>query len=110
MIQPRRSDLRSLDFPFLAPLDLAEKAGRGHRVHVHREIGACDLRFQYLSQAIAPQVLRLKAIKVKAIVRFEEWMEKWNALKVVPVIVRYQNVSFHSAVAPPSRPAVMPGL
>src|SRR6185437_7718045 len=44
---------------------------------------------------------------MKTIVCFKKRMEKRNALNVIPVLVRHQHVSFHSAVAAPSRPAVM---
>src|SRR5271170_2097654 len=44
---------------------------------------------------------------MKMVLRFEEWLEEREALNVVPVIVGDQDVGFDSAVALPSRPAIV---
>src|ERR1700682_5483863 len=51
-------------------------------------------------------MLRLKAIKMEAILRLEEGMKKRDALNVVPVIMRDENMGVNPAVAMELRQAV----
>ncbi len=51
-------------------------------------------------------MLRLKAVKMEAIVRLEERLKEWNSLNVIPMVMRHQDVSVYPAISLHLRPAI----
>jgi hypothetical protein len=49
----------------------------------------------------------LEAIKIEAVLRFEERLKKWDALNVIPVVVRYEYVRVDARLGLRIAPAVV---
>ena len=97
MIEPGGANGHSLNLPFFAARDFPKRPHGGHRRNRHRKIWASELRLENLPETVGSERRRLKAIKVKAVLRLEKRMEKRNTLNVIPVKVRHQDVRFHAA-------------
>src|SRR5580704_2492913 len=106
MVQESGGNLGAVDFPFVAAAKLMKFASRRHHTYFHRKVRAGELRFQDLTKTVRPQVFRLKTIKVETILRLEERVEEWNALDVVPVVMRHENVGFDSMATQCFRPTI----
>src|ERR1700683_898745 len=99
MIQPGATNLRSVHRPFIAAIDLVKLPSRRHHVYIDWKIRAGQLRFQHLTKAVRTEIFRLETVKVKAVLALEKRIEERNALYVVPVIMRHQNVCFDAVDA-----------
>src|ERR1700735_385778 len=106
VIQVSGRDLGAVDFPLVAARNLVKFSSSRHHTDFYRKVRASELRFKDLAKTTRPQVFRLKAIEMKAILRLEERVKKWNALDVVPVIMGNENVGFDAMAAVNLRPAV----
>ena len=92
-------NLRAVDVPGLAAGDFVKFASRAHHGHIDRKIWAGELGFKNLLQAMWTQIFGLKAVKMKTILGLEKGTEKRNALNVIPVVVRDQDVGFNAEAA-----------
>src|ERR1700677_2090300 len=92
MIQGLGCNFRSVDIPGLARRDFVEFAGSGHHGDVYGKIRAGKLGLEDLLQTVRTKILRLKAIKLKTILRFEKGTKEGNALDVIPVVMGNENV------------------
>src|SRR5271154_1179998 len=81
-------------------------AGRGHQADFHRKVRFGELRFKHSSKTFGAEVFRLETIEVEAILRLKKRIEEWNALNVVPVVMRNKNVRFDAMAPVRLRPTV----
>lgn len=77
-----------------------------HQGKIDWKVRTRELCFEHLAKAVAPQIFGLEAVKMKIILRQIEWTEKRNALNVIPMIVRDENVRLQWAVAFGIRPMI----
>src|SRR5271163_4750978 len=90
MIQITRGDVRAVNLKCFRVGHLAKIARRGHHGYVHWKIRAGELGREDLLEAVRSQIFGLEAVKMEAVLRFEEGMEERDALNVVPMIMRHQ--------------------
>src|SRR5277367_520047 len=103
MVEPGCGDERSADFPFFPAINLAKKTRRRHHAYIHWKIRACKLALQNLFEAVATEMLGLETVKMKTILGFVERLEEWDALNVVPMVMRNEDMRFDPAVTVPLR-------
>ena len=92
MVQPAGRDARARHLEMIAAADFRKFALGAHGVQVDWKIRIGHLRFKDTLQAARSQVLGPETVKMKAILFRIQRRKKRNALDVVPVVVRHENV------------------
>lgn len=106
MIQPCGGNFCSVDVPLFAAADFAKLALGGHHADIDGKVRFSELSLKDLSQAIGPEIFRLKAVEVKAVSRLKQRIEKRKPLDMVPMIMSDQDVGVESVPAMVMRPLV----